>query len=203
VRHTSHRTKLILYQIEANDPVIEQSSSTFTAVTESFSIGLGGRLAWSTEHALAQLFVRLPPKVRALHLCEVYFENGCWSGTPIMGDELSELIFQVYDKFSACSVHQLAVVYGVLALGALVDLTLPPYNVESYHYFDLCRAGLSMLSVFDNPSVAAVQALVLVSVFYSHGGPKFSMDGAWSVISLASNICRNVCRFNLQLRLQF
>lgn len=122
-----------------------------------------------------------------------------------MRDELVELLSLVYARFNAadsrglgavlaptCSVHQLAVIYGVFALGALVDLTLPPYNAESEHYFDLCRAALSALSLFDDTSTATMQALVLVSVFYSHGGPRFSMDGAWSVISLASNLCKSV-----------
>ncbi|KAJ6573406.1 hypothetical protein DFH09DRAFT_1277047 [Mycena vulgaris] len=185
-----------LLSIEADDPVVELSASTFTAVMDSFSLRLGGTVTWNAEQALTQLFVRLPSKLRASQLCEVYFENGCWSGTPIMRDELVELLAQVYSSFSApdpaCSVHQVAVLYGVFALGALVDLTLPRYNVESEYYFDLCRAALSVRSVFDDPTVATIQALVLVSVFYAHGGPKFSMESAWSLISVASNICQNM-----------
>ncbi|KAJ6573398.1 hypothetical protein DFH09DRAFT_1457350 [Mycena vulgaris] len=192
----SFRLDQALLSIEADDPVIELSASTFTAVTDSFSLRLGRTVAWNAEQALTQLFVRLPSKLRASQLCEAYFENGCWSGTPIMRDELVELLAQVYSSFSApdpaCSVHQVAVLYGVFALGALVDLTLPRYNVESEYYFDLCRAALSVRSVFDDPTMATIQALVLVSVFYAHGGPKFSMESAWSLISVASHICQNM-----------
>ncbi|KAJ7140762.1 hypothetical protein C8R44DRAFT_846798 [Mycena epipterygia] len=177
-----------LLSIETNIP---QSAPTFAAVTESFSVQLGGTLAWNPEHALVQLFLQLPPRPRAWELAELYFQNGCWSGTSIMRDELFELLSQVYGPAS-CSLHQMAVIYGVFALGALVDLALPPYNTESECYFDLGRAALSVRSVFEHPSTAAIQALVLVSVFYSHGGPRFSMESAWSTISLASNISQNM-----------
>ncbi|KAJ7849361.1 hypothetical protein B0H14DRAFT_869301 [Mycena olivaceomarginata] len=188
-----------------DDPDAEDVPRTFTAMTDSFSVGFRGTTAWDPHNALVQLFSHLPAKSRAWALVELYFENGCWSGTPIMRDEHVELLALVYARFNAadsrgsgavlaptCSVHQLAVIYGVFALGALVDLTLPPYNAESEHYFDLCRAALSALSLFDDTSTATVQALVLVSVFYSHGGPRFSMDGAWSVISLASNLGKSM-----------
>ncbi|KAJ6594886.1 hypothetical protein B0H19DRAFT_1366629 [Mycena capillaripes] len=167
---------------------------TFAVMTDSFSIGFQGTVAWHPDDALVQLLAHLPVKSRAWALLEVYFTNGCWSGTPIMRDECVELLTLVYDSTlgSTLPVHQLAVLYGVFALGALVDLLLPPYNAESEYYFDLCRATLSVISVFDNPSTATIQALVLVSVFYSHGGPKFSMEGAWSVISLASGLCKNM-----------
>ncbi|KAJ7457813.1 hypothetical protein FB451DRAFT_589068 [Mycena latifolia] len=186
-----------LLSIEPNDPVLDQATSTFAAVTDAFSLGGGKTIAWKEEQALAQLFIRLPSKPRAWQLCEVYFENGCWSGTPIMRAELIELLSRVYGRAGApdpnfCSPHQMSVLYGVFALGALVDLTLPPYSAESEYYFDLCRAALSVHSIFDSPSAATVQALVLVSIFHSHGGPRFSMDGGWSIISLASTICQNM-----------
>lgn len=168
---------------------------------DSFPLGFRDTIAWDPDHAVVELLAHLPAKSRAWALVDLYFENGCWSGTPIMRDELLELLYLVYGTSAngssaalprTYSVHQLAVIYGVFALGALVDLSLPPYNAESGHYFDFCRAALSVLSVFENPSMSTVQALVLVSVFYSHGGPRFSMAGAWSVISLASNLCKTV-----------
>ncbi|KAJ7239566.1 hypothetical protein B0H12DRAFT_1135940 [Mycena haematopus] len=175
---------------------------TFVAMTASFGVGFRGTPAWDPDHALVQLLACLPAQSRASELVDIYFENGCWSGTPIMCDELLELLSLVYEDIGTaedgpafpprCSVHQIAVIYGAFALGALVDLALPSYNAESEHYFDLCRAALSVVSVFDYPSVAAIQALVLVSIFFSHGGPRFSMDGAWTVISLASNLCQSM-----------
>ncbi|KAJ7090790.1 hypothetical protein B0H15DRAFT_836909 [Mycena belliarum] len=186
-----------LLSIESSDPVLEQTPSAFVAATAAFSFGLNGTMQWKDDHALTQLFVRLPSKPRAWQLCEVYFENGCWSGTPIMRAEFVELLSRVYGGLgtpdpSACSLHEMAVLYGVFALGALVDLTLAPYNAECEYYFDLCQAALSVHSIFDSPSPATIQALVLVSIFHSDGGPRFSMNGAWSIICLASSLCQNM-----------
>ncbi|KAJ7648330.1 hypothetical protein DFH06DRAFT_574922 [Mycena polygramma] len=186
-----------LLSIDIADYEPEEIPFTFTAMTDMFSFGFQGSVAWDPDKALHPLLAYLPAKSRAWELVEVYYENGCWSGTPIMREELVELLNIIYGNFnstngsaSTCSVHQLAVLYGVFALGALVDLVLPPYSAEAEHYFDLCRASLSALSVFDSPITATIQALVLVSLYYSHGGPRFSMDAAWSVASLASSFCK-------------
>ncbi|KAJ7502643.1 hypothetical protein B0H11DRAFT_1989462 [Mycena galericulata] len=194
-----------LLSFEDNDPPggRARATLTFATVTDLFSFDLGGRMSWDPQRALVQLSLRLPARSRAWELCEVYFQNGCWSGTPIMREELVELLSQVYGSFDSpqfssrplqppCSVHQMAVLYGVFALGSLVDLTLPPYNLESEFYFDVARAALSIVSVFDHPTIATVQSLVLISVFLSHGGPRFSMEGAWSTICLASHICQKM-----------
>ncbi|KAF8157426.1 hypothetical protein K438DRAFT_2026169 [Mycena galopus ATCC 62051] len=199
----SARTEALLSIEVLDDLDVDEFPPTFTTMTDSFSVGFRGTTAWDPDHALLQLLAFLPVKSRARELVELYFQNGCWSGTPIMRDELIELLSLVYGDFGAtddsgaafpppCSVHQIAVIHGVFALAALVDLALPPYNAESEHYFDLCRAALSVSSVFDSPSLATIQALVLVSTFYSHGGSRFSMDGAWSVISLASSLSKSM-----------
>ncbi|KAK7001542.1 Zn(2)-C6 fungal-type domain-containing protein [Favolaschia claudopus] len=168
---------------------------TFTSLTNSFPIGFRGTQSWDPDRAALHLLASLPPLQRATHLISLYFANGCWSGTPITRFELDLLISTFYDttKFPpSCDVHLLAVLYGVFALAALVDLALPPYSPESEAYFDLCRAALSVGSVFECPSVAAVQALALVSIYHSHGGSRFSMEGAWSVITLASTLCKTL-----------
>ncbi|KAF8170896.1 hypothetical protein K438DRAFT_1982450 [Mycena galopus ATCC 62051] len=206
----SARTEALLSIEVLDDLDVDEFPPTFTTMTDSFSVGFRGTTAWDPDHALLQLLAFLPVKARARELVELYFENGCWSGTPIMRDELYELLSLVYGDFGAtddsgaafpppCSVHQIAVIHGVFALAALVDLALPPYNAESEQYFDLCRAALSVSSVFDSPSLATIQALVLVSTFYSHGGNRFSMDGAWSVISLASSLSKSPPHIQMDL----
>ncbi|KAF7358118.1 Zn(2)-C6 fungal-type domain-containing protein [Mycena venus] len=194
-------TEALLSIEVSNDPSPDEFPPTFITITESFSVGYHGTNAWDPSHAFAQLLAHLPEKPRAWQLVDIYFENGCWSGTPIMRDEVVELLSSAYSYFGvpegdstlpAISIHHLAVIYAILALGALVDLALPPYSAESHHYFDLCRAALSARSVFESVSVETIQALVLVSLFYWHGGPRSSMDGAWSVVSLASSLCKSM-----------
>jgi hypothetical protein len=86
----------------------------------------------------------------------------------------------------------MAVLYLIFALGALVDLDLPPYNYEADHYFDLACAAMSIKPLFEQPTAVTVQALMLLSCYYTHGGRRFSMDSGWNTVSLASSISQRV-----------
>jgi hypothetical protein len=140
--------------------------------------------------------------VRAWSLCETYYRNSSWTGIPIGQNEAVELVTLVYQPLLAGgsegqhhpvpTAQQMAVLYLLLALGALVDLELPPYSSEADHYFDLGCAAMSVKSLFERPTVVTVQALVLMAMYYAHGGRRFTMDGAWSMISLACSISQTV-----------
>ncbi|KAJ6454761.1 hypothetical protein C8R47DRAFT_1029826, partial [Mycena vitilis] len=172
----------------------------FTAITESFPFS-SDRAPWDEDLALLQLSAHLPSEERAWRLCETYYRNGCWTGMPIMQSETVELLTLVYHNIAsedecqpATLTQKMAVLYLVFALGSLVDLDLPSYSPEADRYFDLACAAMSIKPLFENPSVVTVQALTLLACYYSHGGPRFTMDGAWSTISLASSVSQRVHR---------
>lgn len=50
--------------------------------------------------------------------------------------------------------------FMVLAIGSLMDTSLPAYNMEAEKYHQLARAALFHNSLFDEPTINAVQALV-------------------------------------------
>ncbi|KAJ7782407.1 fungal-specific transcription factor domain-containing protein [Mycena maculata] len=189
-----------LFSIEgasgSQSPELERLS--FATITDSFPFSSYRTPNWDADRALEHLFAHLPLEVRAWSLCETYFRNGCWTGMPIMQDEAVELITQIYQPFHATgskasvTTQQMAVAYLIFGLGALVDLDLPPYSSEADHYFDLGCAAMSVKSLFENPTVVTVQGLVLLAMYYAHGGRRFSMDGAWSMISLASSISQSL-----------
>lgn len=192
-----------LFSIEAGSSGQSQKRklSSFMTITESFPFASGTTLIWDPDQALEQLFAQLPSELRAWSLCKTYYRNGCWTGTPVMQSEAVELVTQVYQPFhggaeaqphAPATLHQLAVFYLMLALGALVDLALPAYSSEADHYFDLGCAALAVRSVFESPTVVTVQALILMAIYYCHGGKRFTMDGAWSTVSLASNISQTL-----------
>jgi hypothetical protein len=47
----------------------------------------------------------------------------------------------------------------MLAIGALLDLDAPPHSYDANHYYQLGRAALSVDSIFEEPSIPAIQAL--------------------------------------------
>ncbi|KAJ7107907.1 hypothetical protein C8R44DRAFT_885298 [Mycena epipterygia] len=171
---------------------------SFTAVTDSFLFSSEQPPSWDADCALEQLLTHLPFKEKAWSLCETYYRNSCWTGMPIMQEEAVELLTQVYQPFhteehySAVTTQKIAVLYLILALGSLVDLDLPPDSDEADRYFGLGSAAMSVRSVFEKPTVVAVQALVLIAIYYAHGGRRFSLDGTWAMISMASCIARTL-----------
>ncbi|KAK0485844.1 hypothetical protein IW261DRAFT_1452380 [Armillaria novae-zelandiae] len=140
---------------------------------------------WDVEQSLEILYGFLPPKLRAWSLCETFHQHGTLL-TPIyryLGDRKQHR----QGKPPPLSCHKLAVLFLVFALGALVDLTLPPYNTEADNYFDLGCATLNLYHIFKRPEMATVQAVMLMTAYLSHGGRRYSMDGAWTLSSMAAN----------------
>ncbi len=74
--------------------------------------------------------------------------------------------------------HELATIFFILALGALLDLNLPPYNQEAEHFYDLGRAALSLQAVYESPGIQAVQAMGLMATYHTLAGRKYSRDSA-------------------------
>ncbi|KAF8656067.1 hypothetical protein AX16_002767 [Volvariella volvacea WC 439] len=90
------------------------------------------------------------------------------------------------------SPHSLVVLYFIFALGALLDLNLPPYNAEGEYYFDIGRAAMALRPVFDSPQVDTVQALGVMATYLSLAGKKYKRDSAWCVMSLASKLAQSI-----------
>ena len=50
--------------------------------------------------------------------------------------------------------------FMVLAIGSLMDTSIVAYNLEAEKYHQLAKATLFHFSLFDEPTISAVQALV-------------------------------------------
>jgi hypothetical protein len=56
--------------------------------------------------------------------------------------------------------HRLSLLFMVLAIGSLMNSGMPAYNLDAEKYHQLARAALFHTSLFDEPTLNAVQALV-------------------------------------------
>lgn len=84
---------------------------------------------------------------------------------PISEKDFYETIYQsVYpldEEFhEPLSGHGLSVFFGVLALGALLDLDLPAHSSDAMQYYQVARAALSLESVLEQQTILGIQALV-------------------------------------------
>jgi hypothetical protein len=56
--------------------------------------------------------------------------------------------------------HRLSLMFMILAIGSLMNTSIPSYSIDAEKYHQLARASLFHHSFFDNPTINAVQALV-------------------------------------------
>lgn len=159
---------------------------------------------------LDRLEAQLPPRPRAWSLCEAYIAHFTWWFRPIKRDELvDDIMTPIYTTVntgrprqwhhpseldSGRCPHLLAVLYFVLAIGALVDLTLPACSAEAEKYYRLGRAALSLRSMLDSPEIETVQAVSLMAAYHSVCTSRYSVESAWSLISSAVKLAQSVCR---------
>lgn len=60
--------------------------------------------------------------------------------------------------------HKLALLFMILAIGSLVDIKHTAYNIEAEKYHQLARASLFQSSLFEDPTISAVQSMACTFV---------------------------------------
>ncbi|KAJ7244957.1 hypothetical protein C8J57DRAFT_1363463 [Mycena rebaudengoi] len=128
--------------------------------------------------------------------CESYIAHAALFFRPIRRDELlNSLLVSVYvPSANDGAPHALSTLFFILALGALLDLQLPPFNAEAERYYGLGRAALGLRAVYHSPLVDTVRAIGLMATYHSLGGKKYSRDSAWCLMSIAAKLAQSVNR---------
>ncbi|TDL18162.1 hypothetical protein BD410DRAFT_900946 [Rickenella mellea] len=122
----------------------------------------------------------MPPFERATSLCETYLQQASWIFQLVRRPQLiDELLIPIYKRVESDALrssnidddvkhrHGLALLLAVFAMGALNDLTLPPYNEEAHGYYFLARTLINSESAADCPSLTAVQALGTMCTYHA------------------------------------
>ncbi|KDQ61627.1 hypothetical protein JAAARDRAFT_31102 [Jaapia argillacea MUCL 33604] len=161
----------------------------------SYTFPWGPSLSQSTEDVREVVYRLLPDPPRAQKLVDLYYRHAAWMYMPISEAEFYQPIFSrfysndISPDEGTIECHKLAVLYMVLALGSLLDLESTPHSFEAAQYYGLGRAALSIGSVFAEPSVTAIQALLLSChfMFLSNiEGPRWASMGL--VVKLAQSV---------------
>ena len=125
---------------------------------------------------------QLPSYERGSSLIETYLDQAGWFVRPIQRSQLiDELFIPIYKAKNARTttgpnasiqatvslydVQDLALLFMVFAMGALVDLTQPPYNDEGEIYHQMARYIVNMDAVSCTPSLCMIQTLCLVGSY--------------------------------------
>ncbi|KAF8661278.1 hypothetical protein AX16_001379 [Volvariella volvacea WC 439] len=175
---------LPLGQIIPPDPAWQGSAFPFASVTGA------------TGDGLRQVIIRhLPDVNEAKSKSEIYFKHAAWMYTPITEEDYyNDFYLPVYgdtdgSSLASISGQKLAVLYMVLAIGTLLDLTLPPHSPLAKQRYLLARASFALESVLEEKSIMAIQALLLMCHYMflaDIGEPRWVIMGI--IVKLAQSI---------------
>ncbi|KAK0202815.1 fungal-specific transcription factor domain-containing protein [Desarmillaria ectypa] len=184
----------------------EEGSEEDGDVPTDFEITIPVELPW-LEHAFPftpsvsrcadeirhSLHGYLPSASVARRLSEQYYRHAAWMYTPINQKDYLDTIFrpvyeQEYPYGEAINSHSLALLFMVLAMGALMDLELPAHSPEAMQYYQLAKAALSINSVFEEQSIPGIQALFIMChfMFWNDTEARWVMMGI--VVKLAQSV---------------
>ncbi|KAF9072624.1 fungal-specific transcription factor domain-containing protein [Rhodocollybia butyracea] len=145
----------------------------------------------------------LPDATTTRRQSQKYYQFGpfFWHN-PIPEGEFRTLIFDPFYKSESktsrntlckdlfVGSHRLAVLFFVLALGALLDLEKQPHSAEARWYHSLGRAALALAPVLDSPSCFTIQSLVLMSHYMLLDDDVH--EARWPIMGLATKLSQNV-----------
>ncbi|KAH7909940.1 fungal-specific transcription factor domain-containing protein [Hygrophoropsis aurantiaca] len=152
----------------------------------------------------------LPKFERANYLAETYLTQAAWLFRGVARDQIVDELLPIYYRRGHTgpadehkSAHDLALLFLIFAIGALVDLAQEPSNPEAEHYHQIARAAICLQPVLEKPSLVTIQALHLLSVYNAVSGNELSaketsMETTWSLIILAAHLSQTVHRDSLR-----
>lgn len=84
-----------------------------------------------------------------------------------------------------------------MAIGALVDEQLPPYNLEAQHYYQLVQAAVSIQKLLVEESLTTVKVLHLMSIYNGMSGRESNIELCYNLLNLAAQSAIRVCTTHL------
>ncbi|EPQ53908.1 hypothetical protein GLOTRDRAFT_139385 [Gloeophyllum trabeum ATCC 11539] len=198
--------EILLQVMRDADPIPSSSKSNPASLppslqrrpSESEDLFHGGSY---DEPTLRHLESRLPSYARATSLCESYLEHSSWFFGPIQRDELiNELLTPIYRFLGSqrdggtrtYNPQKLAVLFLVLSHGALMDLTLAPYNAEAETYYQAGSSMVSMQDISEAPSIEVIQALGYMGTYHILCEPRYGLSSAWPLIAVAIKLSQAI-----------
>ncbi|KAJ3503887.1 hypothetical protein NLJ89_g8234 [Agrocybe chaxingu] len=136
----------------------------------------------------------LPSMDRAITLCDTFLEHLSWMFHIVSRHKLlNELIPIIYKQAPVpYGPHDLALLLIVLGIGSLVDLNLPPYNLEAQHYYRLTRATLALQPVLGAQSVVTIKVLHLMSIYNGMSGKESNLEQSYVLLDLAGQVALGI-----------
>ncbi|KAI5997750.1 hypothetical protein EDC04DRAFT_2584967, partial [Pisolithus marmoratus] len=193
----------------SSDPARDSNSPTLHQKFENISRAFPFKPHHLTPNIEDLVNDCLPTWERARYLIEVYLNRAVVLSQSLSKDHiLSELLPAYYTngvphvRQAETNPHQLALLFLIFAIGALLDPDQEPRNTDADFYHQVARAAICLQSVIDKPSLETVQALRLLSLYNGVSGNelagKETSTETWSLVALAALLAHRVNRDGLR-----
>lgn len=148
----------------------------------------------------------LPSYNRACELAETYLRNIAWFFMPVDRKQVMEDLIPIAyrncqqpgkpgasaNSSMQMDPHELALLFAALSLGAVGDLSLPPLNDEGQLYFHCSRAALGLKCVFEESTLATIQAVSTMAAYALYSNNCSIIDGSDKLFSFACMLASQV-----------
>ncbi|EKM81959.1 hypothetical protein AGABI1DRAFT_112143 [Agaricus bisporus var. burnettii JB137-S8] len=156
-------------------------------------------IALGDATSLQNLLWYLPEMSTAHELRTIYYTHAAWMYNPISIDDFDTQVYSIFES-GAHSIaedpvfpHKLSLMFIVLAIGSLMNTSLPAYSLEAEKYHQLARAALFHTSIFDAPTIHAVQALYLMTYYLFLADRHGTASGArWAIMGIAVKLGQSI-----------
>lgn len=174
----------------------------------------------SSPVTLSDLVHYLPPVERGWTLLEAFFENAAWFYSPLKREAFIEGIFSFfYGRNSNSNSNgngnggsqptpgpsELSILFMVLTIGSLVDLTspLPSASHSADTFYSLAKASLVLDAPLDSGqgcTTTFVQAVTMMVCYSCQWSAKsMEVEKVWCYVGLGTRLALSVSRFVLGL----
>ncbi|ODN76462.1 hypothetical protein L198_08057 [Cryptococcus wingfieldii CBS 7118] len=156
----------------------------------------------SKQLSLAQIQSYLPDAITTAHLSGIFFEHGCVNYDIIRNDSFEKIYLAISNTSSSSSPissartsrgdennQHLALVLLVLAVGAQMDTSLPPYNEVGEGLYHL---GCIALAHDVSSSITLVQAIIIMSRYESNSGRTVAYEAFWPILGLGIRCAQQI-----------
>ncbi|KAJ3549432.1 hypothetical protein NMY22_g887 [Coprinellus aureogranulatus] len=143
-----------------------------------------------TQSVQSSIETYLPTVERATALRNIFCKKLAWLRRIVPQQQLEDELIPAVYKLSPGDYgpHELSMLFSVFSLASLVDMLLPPCNVEAQHYHYLARASLALQPIIGQQSISTAKALHLMSIYNSMCGKESNLDQSYRLLDLTSQV---------------
>ena len=153
------------------------------------------------DGAWIQPFSYLPSYDRTIFLIGKYHGAPDRQAIPVKPSQTEEELIplfypsrKVVDTLTLCkdNLHDLGLLFSLLATGCSNDHSLPQINAEAESYAHLSRAALTFHNVFEHASLPAVQTILVLGSYTKAIGKPNHTELAWNLMGFAFQLAMSV-----------